>query len=279
MGIDTAIVGKFEPNSKPKVMVGTSDGRVLILDPNTTRKHLISPNDGFRLPLPDSAVINLDHSDSFRTNQIGMLDWNGDGIKEIFAVGADKEWAPSRLVILDKEMEPLYDYWSHGGIVEVFPVDIDGDKEDELVVWAYDNIRMDDYGGLPLCIALLDRSMPSGQAPDSVYPYVPAGVPKWYLTWLLPSSIKHVKIEIRKDYGYSHFVVRVHTMLGLMLYIDSFGNVYKAERSVYLRYAHRRIEADTTPEPWLLKVERRNGKVIETPIPLKWQLKLWGIIP
>lgn len=273
--IDTAFVWQ-DSGRKPLVAVGTVDGKVFIINPK--RKTAPTPEEGFQL-FVDSVVKEHTNSNRFRIGEIGILDWDGDGIKEIFVNSVDAHWYPARLVVLDKEMKLLYEYWNYGGIAKALPVDIDEDGEDELVILAYNHGRRH-YTALttvdhPLGVALLDRSQPSGQAPDSVYLFYSAGVTKWNLVWVGP-EITNVPIgnAIEIEYEEGEPVVRIQKKIGLILYVDKDGNVVKLGTTDAWRYNVSAVAS--VPEPWLVNVERRNGKVIEIPIPIRDSLKAMG---
>jgi|GEM_PF-6522838 len=276
MGIDTAFVAKFDPKTKPQVVLGTSDGRVFVINPNTLRRHTISEEDGFQL-LVDSVLEGHNHSNRFRINEIGILDWDGDGTKEIFVSSVDVHWYPARLVVLDKDTNVLYEYWNSGGIVRVLPVDIDKDGADEMVVRAYNNEqRKKFHGENPQGFFLLDGSHPSGQLPDSVYRFYPADVTEWYFLWTGPRNPAtgpgSFEIEyIRRD-GETEPEVRLGTQIGLSFHIDKDGNITKVTfADDWFTEANQSL-ALKTPEPWLLKLERKDGKVIEDTVFIKQQL-------
>ncbi len=284
MGIDTAFVVKNNSESRPRIAIGTNNGRILQIHPNTRKRKPISPNEGFELYVDSVMQQITTQSHAFDVERMGTLDWNGDGTPEIFAIGNDLHWGIGRVVVLDENLNLLYDYWNPGKIRNAIAVNMDEDGDEELAVYGFNNKMPRDvpwagtkhfyYG---LTYTLLDRERPWGQAPEpfSVAPKAgKPGAPVWFLTWIGPAAKQSgiaygFEIESSSVEGKPIPTVRFFQTLGLIINIDAKGDMVALRPDNTLPCLKAYFYSNQFPEPWLLKFMEKDGKLVEDTIFLK----------
>jgi hypothetical protein len=79
------------------------------------------------------------YADNFNIDRFRTIDFNGDGLFEVFLLASHNHEFPTQMLQVDHEGKILAEYWHSGRIIDMVPADINMDGHKDLIIAGVNN--------------------------------------------------------------------------------------------------------------------------------------------